>query len=125
LTSTAVVPCRAIRFDSVARNLADFINGIDQERWYQNREQIACDEVDQTTGDDTYSSNTKLFCAFLQDTGGAWGSDILRLAHYIPGHGCKVCGSVPYFYPSDNNVEHGELTFNHVLIPQCDKVGFC
>jgi Kp4 len=72
---------------SVARNLADFINGIDQECWHQNGEQIACDEADQKTGDNIYSSNTKLFCAFLQNTGGVWGSDILR---YIPDHGCKA-----------------------------------
>lgn len=25
-----------------------------------------------------------------------------------------MCGSVPYFYPGDNNVADGELTFNYV-----------
>jgi hypothetical protein len=117
------VDCEGIPSPSVAHSLATFINGIDQERWYQNGEQIACDARVVQSQDVIRGPTTLYFCPFLQNTGGAWGSDILRLANYIPDHGCKVCGSVPYFYPSDNNVEHGELIFNHVLIPQCDKVG--
>jgi Kp4 len=74
----------------VSRNLSGFIEGIDQERWYQNGEQIAC-EMRNVAIDVGFQ--TRYFCAFLQDTGGAFGSDILRLAHYIPDHGCTACGS--------------------------------
>src|SRR5580658_3283021 len=83
---------------ALAHVLTADISGIDQGRWYNDGEQIAC-ELDE---------DSNHFCAFLQNTGGAWGSDILRLAPYIPGHGCDTCGSVPYFYPSDNDVDHGE-----------------
>ncbi|KAJ5475959.1 hypothetical protein N7475_001688 [Penicillium sp. IBT 31633x] len=57
------------------------------------------------------------YCAFLQGTGGTNGGKIKELAHYIPDHGCKMCGSVPYFYPGDNNVANGQLTFNYVDNP--------
>ena len=40
--------------------------------------------------------------------------NIQGLAPRIPEHGCDKCGSVPYFFPSDNDVTHGELTFNYV-----------
>jgi hypothetical protein len=95
---------------SIAQSLTAFISDIDQGRWYENGEHIACDI---TVVVDSGSSNV-CTCAFLQNTGGAWGSDILRLAHYISDHGCQACGSVPYFYPSDNDVRHGELTYNYV-----------
>jgi hypothetical protein len=100
----------------VADNLTTYISSIDQGRWYKNGEHIACEiSVFETEaiGDTPATTDIYCFCAFLQNTRGAWGSDILRLAHYIPDHGCNTCGSVPYFYPSDNNVRHGELTYNY------------
>ncbi|KAI0528524.1 killer toxin [Xylaria digitata] len=85
-----------------ADTLTKWINGIDPNRWYNNGQQIACFE----------SSH---ICAFLQNTGGAWGSKIKQLAHYIPDHNCKVCGSVPYYFPEgNNNVADGMLTYNYV-----------
>jgi hypothetical protein len=88
---------------NVAQDLTNYINGIDQNRRYANGQQIAC-----------IPTRAGGYCAFLQNTGGALGRDILRIAHYIPEHGCRTCGSVPYFYPSDNDVSHGELTYNYV-----------
>jgi len=84
-----------------ADTLTQFINGIDENRWYNNGEQIACFEPSH-------------ICAFLQNTGGSWGKNIKGLAHYIKDHGCKTCGSVPYFYPGNNNVDDGMLTYNYV-----------
>lgn len=84
-----------------ADTLTQWIGGIDENRWYNDGEQIACYEPSH-------------ICAFLQKTKGAWGWNIKGLAHLITDHGCKVCGSVPYFYPSDNNVDDGMLTYNYV-----------
>lgn len=86
-------------------------------QWYNNGEHIGCVQssgsyiADPTEGDIG-------FCAFLQNTDGTWGSIIKQLAPYIPQHGCRVCGSVPYFYPrGDNDVNDGMLTFNMVTMP--------
>ncbi|KAK5999180.1 hypothetical protein PT974_01570 [Cladobotryum mycophilum] len=66
-----------------AKQLVGFINGIDPNRWYNNGQPIACEGI---------------LCAFLQNTGGAWGRNIKGLAHFITDHGCDNCGSVPYFF---------------------------
>ncbi|KAI5460745.1 killer toxin [Mariannaea sp. PMI_226] len=95
--------------DNNAQKLVNYINGIDPNRWYNNGQLIAC---------------SGFVCAFLQNTGGAPGRNIKGLAHFITEHGCKNCGSVPYFYPSDNNVADGELTFNAVGDPSSCKVTF-
>ncbi|XEV04561.1 hypothetical protein FSHL1_009848 [Fusarium sambucinum] len=92
--------------DNVARDLTNVINKIDGNRWYRNGEHIAC--VGNQAG------NGGGYCAFLQNTSGAPGRNIKGLAHFIPDHGCKMCGSVPYFYPADNNVDNGQLTYNYV-----------
>jgi len=102
-----------------AHQLTTAIEGIDRNRWFANEEQIACITVDSTA---TRSSS---ICALLQNTGGAWGSRILELAHYLRDYGCKGCGSVPYFYPEDNDVSHGELTYNVVIQPCSSRDGLC
>lgn len=90
-----------------AQALVGYINGINANRWYANGEQIAC-----------FANH----CAFLQRTGGAWGSKIRQLAPYITGHGCSSCGSVPYYYPQgNNNVADGMLTFNYVNTAKCSN----
>ncbi|KAI9780168.1 MAG: hypothetical protein M1839_007005 [Geoglossum umbratile] len=93
-----------------AQTLSLFINGVDDNRYYKGGEHIACTPAN--------------ICAFLQKTDGARGADIKRLAHYIPDHGCTICGSVPTHYPDDNDVEKGELTFNYVSGPKCGN-GLC
>ena len=91
-----------------------------QSRWYDDEELIACAPA-------RGSSFRGGVCAFLQGTGGATGSQILGLAHYISDHGCLICGSVPFTYPSGNDVSHGELTY--IVGPQkCssqEKYGLC
>jgi len=99
------------------------IEPIDPGRWFANGEQIACVSTAATTSD--YSGLSSAYCAFLQNTGGAWGSRILELAHYLRDHGCKGCGSVPYFYPDDNDVSHGELTYSSVNRPCSYSDGLC
>lgn len=99
--------CSATTDGGVAQQLKEYIDRIDTSRYYNNGQQIACDKVQAIEGSVT-------ICAFLQNSNGAPGSSIKELAHYIPDHGCKVCGSVPLFYPQDNNVDNGELTFNVV-----------
>ncbi|KAB8221349.1 killer toxin [Aspergillus novoparasiticus] len=101
--------CNTFGNTQMAFQLKHAIDGIDPNRWYNNGEHIAC------VGSGARITGNGGFCAFLQNTGGTNGAVIKSLAHYIPEHGCKVCGSVPYFYPQgNNNVDDGELTFNYV-----------
>ncbi|KAJ7137842.1 Kp4-domain-containing protein [Mycena epipterygia] len=93
----------------VASLLVGYIDGIADDAWYNNGQQIACAED---------------VCAFLQNSGGNSGKNIKGLAHYIRDHGCTACGSVPIFYPGDNNVKDGQLTFNYVSRPAC-TIGVC
>jgi hypothetical protein len=103
---------------NVAQQLKEYIDRIDTSRYYNNGEKIACDKVQAIEGSVT-------ICAYLQNSGGAPGHSIQDLAHYIPDHGCKVCGSVPLFYPGDNNVANGELTFNAVANGCGNSGGLC
>jgi hypothetical protein len=83
-------------------NLASYI---DQNRWYKNGEHIVCADR---------------LCAFLQNTGGMPGSSIKNLLKELDKHGCNKCGSVPVFFPEDNDEKsHGILTANYVLNPKC------
>jgi hypothetical protein len=102
----------------VARRMLRSIETIDRGRWFANGEQIACVSVE--TEDGPVS-----FCAFLQHTGGAWGSRILELAYFLRDHGCQSCGSVPYYYPGVNDVSSGELTYNFVRKPCSRDDGLC
>jgi hypothetical protein len=106
-----------------ADSLTRAIESIDRGRWFANGEQIACTTFTSSTTDGAPTSTST--CAVLQNTGGAWGSRILELAHYLQDHGCKGCGSVPYFYPEDNDVSHGELTYNSVRRPCSSRDGLC
>ncbi|KAI9775167.1 MAG: hypothetical protein M1839_001418 [Geoglossum umbratile] len=106
---------------NVAMDLNDLIQGIDSNRWYKNGEWIACAQSEGDFGADTAKGDVG-FCAFLQNTGGTWGSIIKQLAPEIPKHGCRVCGSVPYYFlQGNNNVDDGELTFNMVKMPKGTK----
>jgi hypothetical protein len=88
---------------SVAQDLTNFINNINSDRWYNDDEIIGC--------------GTDNICAYLKGTGGASGQKIKEIAHYIPEHKCKVCGSVPYLYPDENDDNNGMLTYNYVTNP--------
>ncbi|KAI9862249.1 MAG: hypothetical protein M1813_004724 [Trichoglossum hirsutum] len=105
---------------NVADNLNNLIQGIDPNRWYKNGEWIACTQSD---GDFVVEASGSVgFCAFLQNTGGTWGSIIKQLAPEIPKHGCRGCGSVPYYFlQGNNNAKDGELTFNMVTMPKGTK----
>jgi hypothetical protein len=85
--------------------VVSLIEEFDDDTWFDNGEHIACIG----SGDEDYS-----LCAFLQNSGGAPGSSIKTLARDLQEHGCENCGSIPLFYPGDNNVDDGELTFNAV-----------
>ncbi|KAI4284516.1 MAG: hypothetical protein L6R38_001339 [Xanthoria sp. 2 TBL-2021] len=93
---------------TAASRLNSYIQAGPDNRWFNNKQQIAC--VDASTDINHQSA----ICAYLQNTGGAPLKNIKGLAPRILEHGCKNCGSVPYFYPADNNVDNGELTFNFV-----------
>lgn len=95
--------------DNTASLLLGYIDGIDPNRWYNNEQQITC---------------VNNICAFLQNTGGAPGSNIQGLAPVIVDFGCRVCGSVADFYPGDDNLADGELTFGYVSNPAC-TAGLC
>ncbi|OCL14191.1 killer toxin [Glonium stellatum] len=86
-------------------DLVALIDHIDDNRFYNNGEQIACQNEAFFKG---------AVCAFTQKSGGAPGSSIKTLAQELRDHGCSVCGSIPLFFPQDNNVDDGELTVNWV-----------
>jgi hypothetical protein len=105
----------------VAHCLNELIQTIDSNRWYNNEQHIACCQSDGKFGLPDAEGSVG-FCAYLQKSGGAPGSSIKKLGPYIPNHGCKVCGSVPLFYPQgNNNVDDGELTFNMVTMGKGTK----
>ncbi|KAJ5649517.1 killer toxin [Penicillium longicatenatum] len=109
LTSTAEalalgINCRGSS-NCGAPDAPELIDQIDPSRWYDNGEQIACQNEALDEG---------AVCAFLQNSGGAPASSIITLARELEDHGCGVCGSIPLFYPNDNNVDDGELTINFV-----------
>jgi hypothetical protein len=81
---------------------------------------LACEEAGTSIAGLTHT-----ICAFLQKSGGAPGRSIKTLSRAIPDHGCAVCGSVPLFFPDDNNVDNGMLTFNAVSSPCGNKHGLC
>ncbi|KAL8641457.1 MAG: hypothetical protein Q9226_008635 [Calogaya cf. arnoldii] len=78
------------------------------DRWFNNKQQIACVSTTNDVGPNSAS------CAHLQNTGGAPLKNIKGLAPRIVEHNYKNCGSVPYFFPSDNNVANSELTSNYI-----------
>ena len=101
----------------VARQLVRYIDGIENSRFYNNGEQIAC-VID--------GAGTTGYCAFWQKTNGLYGGTAKQKAHYITDHGCKICGSVPLDYPNTNDVEKGMLTFNAVAHTcRADTSGLC
>ncbi|KAF4448966.1 Killer toxin, Kp4 [Fusarium austroafricanum] len=100
--------CNTFGNNQIAAQLTHAIDGIDPNRWYNNGQHIAC------VGTGAPITGNGAFCAFLQGTGGAPGRNIKGLAHFIPEHGCGACGSVPYFFPSSNDVKDGQLTYNYV-----------
>lgn len=82
--------------------------GIQLDRRYANGEHIACQSF--------RSTGTGYICAFLQRMpDGAVGSQIRDLApHLTKDRHCRVCGSVPWDYPLNNDVNNGMLTYNAV-----------
>jgi hypothetical protein len=118
-----------VETEDVVRRLTRSIDNIDPNRWYSNREQIACASATLVVQNINHlarrSGGNVWICAFLQNTAGAPGSKILELAHRIDAHGCTVCGSVPYFYPAENDVSRGELTYNYVNKPCSRRDGLC
>ncbi|TID25370.1 putative MFS-type transporter [Venturia nashicola] len=102
----------------VSRKLTGYINKLDDGRWVDNGVQIAC------VREPAAGANSAI-CAFMQGTGGASAKSLKALAQDLVDHGCNKCGSVPLFFPSDNNPDtHGILTFNYVA-NGCGKSGLC
>ncbi|KAM4056042.1 kp4 domain-containing protein [Hirsutella rhossiliensis] len=93
--------------------LRNTAQGLDDNRWYQNGQKIACWQARDGSG----------FCAFLQNTGGIPGREIKRLLQELVNHGCAKCGSVPVFFPQDNDINsHGILTVNYVRSTGCNGI---
>lgn len=103
--------CGWVRKDIYAANvLANYLYGVDDHTWYNNRQYIACatapvyDEVPPVA-----------LCAYFQNSGGGDGARVKKLAGLILDHKCKTCGNVPYWYPEgNNNVADGQLTYGTV-----------
>lgn len=79
------------------------MNGIDDNRWYNDGEQIACEWAD------FYSGSV---CVFWQKSNGNSGRETKTYINALADHGCGLCGSIPYGYPGTNDVNNGVLTVN-------------
>ncbi|KAJ2981163.1 hypothetical protein NQ176_g2201 [Zarea fungicola] len=95
--------------------LKALIDTIDDNRLYNNGENIAC-----------LKGTVLLFpgaiCTFLQKTsGGVLGRDIKTLMAAL-GNSCGACGSVATGFPGDLDVNHGMLTVNEVTSTKCSGV---
>lgn len=96
--------------------LKALIDGIDDNRLYNNGEKIAC------------LKGTIIFvpgaiCTFLQKTtGGVLGRDIKVLMSELQNE-CGACGSISTgFFGGDKDVNHGMLTVNAVTSTKCKGV---
>ncbi len=112
---------------AVTPGLQSVLDLIDQTpiqptKWFQNGEHIVCSHgIDARFNE----PSPEALCVFLQGTGGMPGSDILPLLKQLRDHGCKGCGSIPVFYPRDNDESHhGILTANYVSNAK-DCYGVC
>ncbi|KAK7056931.1 hypothetical protein VNI00_002649 [Paramarasmius palmivorus] len=90
---------------STLGQLANLMNGIDDNRQYGDGTQIAC---------------LSHLCAFFQRTGtNNSGATAKRLVQGLVNHGCGKCGSNP---TDGGNVDNGELTVNYVNSPVCQGI---
>lgn len=94
------------QFQSIFDNLMD-------KRIYENGDDIGCIEVDSGNFKEKFKST---FCAYIQSTDTeTTGATLKSLYKELVDYGCVMCGSIPLFYAKgDNDVNHGELTFNMV-----------
>ncbi len=87
--------------------------GGDPNHVYHNGDKVAC--------------SASGICVFLQGTDeqGLSLQAITNLMGTLIGHECRVCGSVPIFYPTENDISlHGMLTVNYSSrLDGCQ--GFC
>ncbi|KFX92759.1 hypothetical protein O988_07137 [Pseudogymnoascus sp. VKM F-3808] len=83
--------------------LVDIVQGIDDNRWYNDGEQIACEWADFFSG---------ALCVFWQGSNGNTGAETKNYIRALADHGCGRCGSVPYGYPNTNDISNGMLTVN-------------
>jgi hypothetical protein len=75
------------------QTVLSLLNEVDGSKWANNGEMVVCNHN---------------LCAFTQNSGGAPVSRLQVLAEELFDHGCNICGSIPLFYPGDNNVADGE-----------------
>ncbi|KAG8353950.1 hypothetical protein FVEN_g8068 [Fusarium venenatum] len=106
--ATAVINCKdSSGCGTTPNSVGDLINlgeHIDLTRWYNSGEHIVCADN---------------LCAFLQDTVGLPGSELVPLLKNLSDRGCKKCGSVPILSNDDDETSQGILIVNFVANPQC------
>ncbi|KFY39723.1 hypothetical protein V495_05761 [Pseudogymnoascus sp. VKM F-4514 (FW-929)] len=85
--------------------LVDLVKGADDNRWYNNGEKIACMWENFFSG---------AFCAFWQGSNGNSGRESKLYIQSLSDHGCGLCGSIPYGFPTTNDINNGYLTVNFV-----------
>jgi hypothetical protein len=94
LVSSLGINCRGCTYDmnkhlDNAKLLTSYISTINQSRWYEDYDLIACT--------DAYQGSCEYHvCAYLKGTAGANGSKIQELAQYIPGH---ASGNLEFHLP--------------------------
>lgn len=67
----------------VSRKLTGYINQLDDNRWVNNGDKIACVREPHAGGADG------AICAFMQNTGGASAKSLKALAQDLVDHGCE------------------------------------
>lgn len=98
------------------------ISRIPDDFWFKDGEHIACYTQYLPFGSRISG------CVFMQGTNGASAKSIKKLLGHLKDHNCKLCGSVPMFFPEDNDIStHGQLTVNYVngSDQKCRYGGMC
>ncbi|KAL7928370.1 killer toxin [Trichoderma chlorosporum] len=101
-------------------NLASLFSQLDDNRKYDNGDDIGCIEIDSLNFNGPFKST---LCAYIQNSDGdVSGATIKGVFQELQEFGCAICGSVPLLYAQgDDDVNHGELTIDlvHSLPDNC------
>ncbi|KAL7960166.1 killer toxin [Trichoderma compactum] len=103
-------------------HLADVFDKLDDNRKYDNGDDVACIELDSLNLNGKFTST---LCAYIQNSeGDVTGATLKSVFEELQQFGCAICGSVPLHYAKgDNDINHGELTINLVEeLPENCKV---
>ncbi|MCJ1358416.1 MAG: hypothetical protein MMC33_008416 [Icmadophila ericetorum] len=98
--------------ENIAVALTAYIDHINLTRIYTDNSEIACHDVDNLYN---FGNTPQTVCAVLKTRAPMTGAQIKSWAHFIPDHGCRICGSVPMVSVEEGSVQVGELSYDCVV----------